>query len=125
MDQPEQMKTLYETAVYRRLAADPGLTIESMTPLSCPVMMEMTLDGFPAIFRSRHTWWGMYVGTPGSDDAWNIQDIQVFRLEAYYDESPAAGYMPLETFLLIAEEAIAAFRKVRVLMPSDFQMKRD
>jgi hypothetical protein len=109
-----------ETAVAKRLRSDPGLTKFGVDIPSCPVLIEFALDGYPTTFRARGAWWWFIVKIPGAVDELNNESEQVFVLQTFYDDMPAAGYMPLEQAYLFVEHAIALFRKLRELSPHRF-----
>lgn len=104
----------------KRLNSDPGITNWFQGPTSCPVLIEFTLDGFPATFRARGAWWWFIVGIRGAADQLNNKREQVFNLCTFYDDTPAAGYMPLEQAYLFIEQAIAVFRNLRELSSPTF-----
>jgi hypothetical protein len=82
--------------------------------------MEFSLDGFPATFRARGSWWWFIVGVPGGYDALNDERQQLLNLCSFYDDNPKAGYMDLEEAFLFVEQGISSFRNIRKLSPASF-----
>ena len=105
--------------IERRLFADPGFELTGMIGGANPVTVEFDVDGFPAAFHARGSWWRVYVGIHGGDP-FTVKE-QLMSIEAFYDDWPAAGRIPLDEAYAFIEQGIAMFRKIRELSGGNFE----
>ena len=107
-----------DSEIERRLFADPGFKQRGVIGGANPVTVEFEIDGFPGAFHSRGSWWRVYVGIVDADP---FEDRnQIVRLEAFYDDWPAAGRIPLDKAYVFIEQGVALFRKLRDLSDGAF-----
>jgi len=104
------------SAVERRLEADPGFSWDGQCGGLCPVIVEFMIDGFHAQFRARDTHWSVVVAIHGVIDPKNESE-EFFKIESHYADGFAAGYIPAIQALEFVEASIKAFRQVRSLTP--------
>jgi hypothetical protein len=120
MSEPNNDPSVFPTnsEAERRLFADSGFKQRGMIGGNIPVMVEFEIDGFPGQFRSRGSWWWFTVATKGGDP--DEERDEILNLCSFYDDWPAAGWMPLDQAYLFVEQGITLFRTLRTLSGGTF-----